>query len=57
MEDAVRDLLRAEVERRQAARELKRAILGLAAAIRDDLARPLPSSDHSFLYDRDGLPK
>lgn len=54
--EAVLDLLREGVQRRQAVNARRERILGIAAAIRGDLVRPLPSSDHSFLYDQDGLP-
>ena len=56
MNEAVLDVLREGVKRRLAVKDRRDRILGIAADIRGELARPLPTSDHSFLYDQDGLP-
>lgn len=54
--EAVR--LRLEQERRKHDRdEMLRDVLAIAAEIREHMGHPLPSSDHSWLYGEDGLPK
>ena len=52
-DDAVR---LAKAAREREVRERSDRILAIAADIRSHFKLPLPSSDHSFLYDEDGLP-
>lgn len=54
--DAVAEALRKQVEREREAQERKEQILAAAAAVRESLIGPLPGSDHSWLYDENGLP-
>ena len=54
--DAVAEALRERIEREREVRERKEHILAAAAAVRETLEPPLPSSDHSWLYDENGLP-
>lgn len=56
MDEAVLEVLREGVARRLAAKARRERILGIAADIRAELVRPLPGSDHGFLYDQNGLP-
>jgi antitoxin VapB len=56
---AVTEAIRQRLEREKAARgreERLRRIRALTAQIREHLGQPLPASDHSWLYDDDGLP-
>lgn len=55
--DAVVDVLRESLARAQETRRRRDTILAAAAEVRKHLRHPLPSSDHSFLYGEDGLPK
>lgn len=49
--------LRLEQERRKHDRDERvRQALAIAAGMREHMGRPLPSSDHSWLYGEDGLP-
>ena len=53
--EAVR--LRLEQERRKQDREqLFRDIKAITADMREHMGHPLPTSDHSWLYDENGLP-
>jgi antitoxin VapB len=58
---AVTTALRERLEREEQARDReqrKRHIREIAADIRRHMKQPLPTSDHSWLYDEDtGLPK
>jgi antitoxin VapB len=57
---AVTTALRERLEREQAARnrEARMArVRAITADIRRNLRHPLPTSDHSWLYDEDGLPR
>jgi antitoxin VapB len=57
---AVITALRERLEREQALRDREARIArirALTAEIRRNLRQPLPSSDHSWLYDENGLPK
>jgi antitoxin VapB len=57
---AVTTALRERLEREQAVRDREARIArvrALTADIRRNMRRPLPTSDHSWLYDEDGLPK
>ena len=57
---AVTTALRERLEREQAARnrEARMArVRAITADIRRNLQHPLPTSDHSWLYDEDGLPR
>jgi antitoxin VapB len=52
--------LRAELEREEHARdrmERLRRVREITADIRRHLRHPLPSSDHDWLYDENGLPR
>jgi len=52
--------LRAELEREEHARDREerlRRVREITADIRHHLRRPLPSSDHDWLYDENGLPR
>ena len=56
---AVTEAIRQRLEREKAARsreERLRRIRTLTAELREQLGHPLPDSDHSWLYDDDGLP-
>ena len=54
--EAVR--LRLEQERLKHDREqLLRDVEAITAEMRAHMGHPLPTSDHSWLYDEDGLPK
>lgn len=55
--DAVVTVLRASVARERDVRERSDKIMAIAAEIRSHFTHPLPTSDHSFLYGEDGLPK
>lgn len=55
--DAVLAVLRASVAREREVRERSDTIMAIAADIRSHFKQPLPSSDHSFLYGEDGLPR
>jgi|HubBroStandDraft_6_1064221.scaffolds.fasta_scaffold2946938_2 antitoxin VapB len=49
---------RLERERTERNRETRiRRVRAITADIRHHMEHPLPSSDHSWLYDEDGLPK
>jgi antitoxin VapB len=57
---AVTTALRERLEREQAARDREARIArvrALTAEIRRNMRQPLPTSDHSWLYDENGLPK
>jgi antitoxin VapB len=57
---AVTTALRERLEREQAARNRgarMARVRGITAEIRRNMREPLPSSDHSWLYDEDGLPR
>ena len=57
---AVTAALRERLEREQAARDRDgrmARVRAITADIRRNLRHPLPTSDHSWLYDEDGLPK
>ncbi len=52
--------LRAELEREEHARDREerlRRVREITADIRRHLQHPLPSSDHDWLYDENGLPR
>lgn len=52
--------LRAELAREERARDREerlRRVREITADIRQHLEHPLPSSDHDWLYDEDGLPQ
>ncbi|HET7882954.1 MAG TPA: type II toxin-antitoxin system VapB family antitoxin [Acetobacteraceae bacterium] len=52
--------LRAELEREERARDREerlRRVREIAAEIRQHLGEPLPTSDHDWLYDENGLPR
>jgi antitoxin VapB len=52
--------LRERLEREEKLRDRaarKARIMAIAAEIREHMDKPLPSSDHSWLYDENGLPK
>jgi len=56
---AVTDALRESLVREERARdrdERLRRVRAIAADIRQHLTRPLPSSNHDWLYDENGLP-
>ncbi len=56
----VANALRAELAREVRARdrdERLRRVRAIAADIRHHLKHPLPSSDHGWLYDENGLPR
>lgn len=56
---AVTTAIRERLEREEKLRDRearKRRILDIAAEIREHIGTPLPSSDHSWLYDENGLP-
>lgn len=56
---AVTEAIRQRLEREKAARDREarlQRIRVLTAEIRQHLGNPLPASDHSWLYDDDGLP-
>ena len=53
---AIRERLERERQTRDRGVRLRR-VLALAAEIRENMEHPLPSSDHSWLYDEDGLPR
>jgi antitoxin VapB len=53
---AVTEAIRQRLERERAKAAKMRKILVLAAEIRAHIREPV-SSDHSWLYDEDGLPK
>jgi hypothetical protein len=53
---AIRERL--ERERKARDREVRlQRVRALAAEIRQHMEHPLPGSDHSWLYDEDGLPR
>ena len=54
--DAVIGVLRESVSRERVRQEKLAELLRLAAEVRSHMPRPLPTSDHSFLYDENGLP-
>jgi len=57
---AVTTALRERLEREQAARDRDgrmARVRAITADIRRNLRHPLPTSDHSWLYDEDGLPR
>ncbi len=54
--DAVAIALRRQVEREREVQARTQRILAAADAVRETLVAPLPSSDHSWLYDENGLP-
>ncbi len=57
---AVTAALRERLEQERRARDLearRKRVRAIAAEIRSHLDHPLPSSDHSWLYDEDGLPR
>ena len=54
--DAVTDALRNQIEHEREVQGRKERILAAAAAFRETLDYPYPSSDHSWLYDENGLP-
>jgi hypothetical protein len=54
--DAVLAVLRASVAKERAQQEKLSELLRLAAEVRSHMKHPLPTSDHSFLYDENGLP-
>jgi signal transduction histidine kinase len=52
--------LQAELDREERARDREarlRRVREIAADIRHHLRHPLPSSNHDWLYDEDGLPR
>jgi antitoxin VapB len=53
---AIRERLERERDARDRRPRLERVRV-LAAEIRQHIEHPLPSSDHSWLYDQDGLPR
>ena len=53
---AIRERLERERQTRDRGVRLRR-VLALAAEIRENMEHRLPSSDHSWLYDEDGLPR
>jgi len=53
--EALRERLQRERQVRDRQARLER-VLALAAEIRQHMEHPLPSSDHSWLYDENGLP-
>ncbi len=53
---AVTEALHARLEQKREVQRRKAEILGGAARIWEHLKEPLPSSDHSWLYDENGLP-
>ena len=55
--DAVVTVLRASVAREREVRERSDKIMAIAAEIRSHFGQEMPTSDHSFLYGEDGLPK
>ena len=60
LDSAVTTAIRERLERERQARDREarlRRVLALAAEIREHMEHPLPSSDHSWLYDEDGLPR
>lgn len=57
---AVTSALRQRLEREQAARDRDARIArvrAITADIRRNMRQPLPSSDHDWLYDANGLPQ
>lgn len=54
--DAVEEALRARLQREREVLERVAKIDAAGAAVRETLTHPLPSSDHSWLYDENGLP-
>ena len=54
--DAVLAALSATVIKERTAQERSRQMLAGAAELRKHFKEPLGSSDHSFLYDENGLP-
>ena len=52
--------LRAELEREERARDREerlRRVREIAAEIREHMSEPLPTSNHDWLYDENGLPR
>ena len=54
--EAVRERLERQTRARNRDERLNR-VREIAADIRKQLRQPLPSSDHSWLYDENGLPR
>lgn len=56
LEDAVTQALRDRLAREREVQRRTSDIMAAAARLRAQLAQPLPGSDHSWLYDENGLP-
>jgi hypothetical protein len=56
IENAVKAALRARLEHERMVRARAAGIMAAAAEIRSHMRKPLPTSNHDWLYGEDGLP-